>query len=110
VRKQQIPYAAAAKHAAAEQQPHDLLLVSAPPSEPTSAPRNNVSTATASSSCSALVLRRPGQPRPANGKGEALIYTALLLVCGMADNVLRPLMLGRGMNVPDGHHPRWRAR
>ena len=26
--------------------------------------------------------------------------TALLLVCGMADNVLKPLMLGRGVDVP----------
>jgi predicted PurR-regulated permease PerM len=32
--------------------------------------------------------------------GEAVIYTALLLVCGMADNVLKPLMLGRGVDVP----------
>ena len=32
--------------------------------------------------------------------GEALIYTALLLVSGMADNVLKPLMLGRGVDVP----------
>jgi predicted PurR-regulated permease PerM len=35
-----------------------------------------------------------------DGAGEALIYTALLLVCGMADNVLKPLMLGRGVDVP----------
>lgn len=34
------------------------------------------------------------------GTGEALIYTALLLVSGMADNVLKPLMLGRGVDVP----------
>jgi predicted PurR-regulated permease PerM len=34
------------------------------------------------------------------GTGEALIYTVLLLVCGMADNVLKPLMLGRGVDVP----------
>jgi predicted PurR-regulated permease PerM len=38
--------------------------------------------------------------RGGNGTGEALIYTALLLVCGMADNVLKPLMLGRGVDVP----------
>ncbi|MCW3473439.1 AI-2E family transporter [Limobrevibacterium gyesilva] len=34
------------------------------------------------------------------GTGEAIIYTALLLVSGMADNVLKPLMLGRGVDVP----------
>jgi hypothetical protein len=38
--------------------------------------------------------------RSGDGTGEALIYTALLLVCGMADNVLKPLMLGRGVDVP----------
>ena len=32
--------------------------------------------------------------------GEAVIYTVLLLVSGMADNVLKPLMLGRGVDVP----------
>jgi len=32
--------------------------------------------------------------------GEAIIYTVLLLVTGMADNVLKPLMLGRGVDVP----------
>ena len=31
---------------------------------------------------------------------EALIYTVLLLVSGMADNLLKPLMLGRGVDVP----------
>ena len=31
---------------------------------------------------------------------EALVYTVLLLVSGMADNVLKPLMLGRGVDVP----------
>jgi len=34
------------------------------------------------------------------GTGEAISYTILLLVAGMADNVLKPLMLGRGVNVP----------
>lgn len=34
------------------------------------------------------------------GSGEAIAYTVLLLVAGMADNVLKPLMLGRGVNVP----------
>jgi predicted PurR-regulated permease PerM len=34
------------------------------------------------------------------GTGEAIIYTTLLLVSGMADNVLKPLMLGRGVDVP----------
>ena len=38
--------------------------------------------------------------RGGNGTGEALIYTVLLLVSGMADNVLKPLMLGRGVDVP----------
>ena len=31
---------------------------------------------------------------------EALVYTVLLLVSGMADNVLKPLMLGRGVDAP----------
>lgn len=31
---------------------------------------------------------------------EAVIYTVLLFVAGMADNVLKPLMLGRGVDVP----------
>jgi len=34
------------------------------------------------------------------GTGEAVVYTALLLVSGMADNVLKPLMFGRGVDVP----------
>jgi len=34
------------------------------------------------------------------GTGEMIIYTALLLVSGMADNVLKPLMLGRSVGVP----------
>src|SRR5271165_5288454 len=38
--------------------------------------------------------------RGGDGTGEAIIYTALLLVSGMADNVLKPLMLGRGVDVP----------
>ena len=35
--------------------------------------------------------------RGGNGTGDALVYTVLLLVSGMADNVLKPLMLGRDM-------------
>ena len=35
-----------------------------------------------------------------HGNVEAIFYTVLLLVSGMADNVLKPLMLGRGVNVP----------
>jgi predicted PurR-regulated permease PerM len=35
-----------------------------------------------------------------HGNIEAILYTALLLVSGMADNVLKPLMLGRGVDVP----------
>jgi predicted PurR-regulated permease PerM len=38
--------------------------------------------------------------RSGAGTGEAVIYTALLIVSGMADNVLKPLMLGRGVDVP----------
>lgn len=38
--------------------------------------------------------------RGGSGTGEAVIYTALLLISGMADNVLKPLMLGRGVDVP----------
>ena len=34
------------------------------------------------------------------GSIEAIFYTGLLLVAGMADNVLKPLMLGRGVDVP----------
>jgi predicted PurR-regulated permease PerM len=34
------------------------------------------------------------------GNGEAILYTILLLVSGMADNVLKPLMLGRGVEAP----------
>jgi predicted PurR-regulated permease PerM len=32
--------------------------------------------------------------------GAAVLYTVLLLVAGMADNVLKPLMLGRGVDAP----------
>ena len=32
--------------------------------------------------------------------GAAIGYTVLLLLCGMADNVLKPLMLGRGVDAP----------
>jgi predicted PurR-regulated permease PerM len=35
-----------------------------------------------------------------HGNIAAILYTALLLVSGMADNVLKPLMLGRGVDVP----------
>jgi predicted PurR-regulated permease PerM len=38
--------------------------------------------------------------RGSGGTGEAVVYTVLLLVSGMADNVLKPLMLGRGVDVP----------
>jgi predicted PurR-regulated permease PerM len=34
------------------------------------------------------------------GSVEAVIYTVLLFVAGMADNVLKPLMLGRGVEAP----------
>lgn len=34
------------------------------------------------------------------GTAKSLIYTVLLVVSGMADNVLKPLMLGRGVAVP----------
>ncbi len=35
-----------------------------------------------------------------HGNAAAIIYTILLLVSGMADNVLKPLMLGRGVDAP----------
>ena len=35
-----------------------------------------------------------------NGTAAAIVYTVLLLVSGMADNVLKPLMLGRGVDAP----------
>ena len=34
------------------------------------------------------------------GNGEATVFTVLLFVAGMADNVLKPLMLGRGVKAP----------
>ena len=34
------------------------------------------------------------------GTGAAVLYTVLLLIAGMADNVLKPLMLGRGVDAP----------
>ena len=34
------------------------------------------------------------------GTGAAIGYTVMLLVSGMADNVLKPLMLGRGVDAP----------
>ena len=34
------------------------------------------------------------------GSVEGIVYTVLLLIAGLADNVLKPLMLGRGVDVP----------
>ncbi|MBX9749304.1 MAG: AI-2E family transporter [Roseococcus sp.] len=34
------------------------------------------------------------------GSGEAIAYSVLLLVAGMLDNVLKPLLLGRGVDAP----------
>ena len=34
------------------------------------------------------------------GQGEAIFYTALIFLSGMTDNVLKPLMLGRGVDAP----------
>ncbi len=34
------------------------------------------------------------------GTVEAVIYTVLLVVAGMTDNILKPLMLGRGVDAP----------
>jgi predicted PurR-regulated permease PerM len=34
------------------------------------------------------------------GSGAAIMHTIILLVTGMADNVLKPLLLGRGVDVP----------
>jgi predicted PurR-regulated permease PerM len=34
------------------------------------------------------------------GTGAAVLYTVLLVVSGTADNVLKPLMLGRGVDAP----------
>jgi predicted PurR-regulated permease PerM len=36
----------------------------------------------------------------AYGTGAAALYTILLLVAGLSDNVLKPLMLGRGVEAP----------
>lgn len=36
----------------------------------------------------------------AHGNFAAIVYTVLLLVAGMADNFLKPLMLGRGVQAP----------
>ena len=36
----------------------------------------------------------------AHGNVAAVVYTILLLVAGLADNVLKPLMLGRGVDAP----------
>lgn len=38
--------------------------------------------------------------RSEHDTGAAAAYTVLLLVAGMADNVLKPLMLGRGVDAP----------
>jgi predicted PurR-regulated permease PerM len=34
------------------------------------------------------------------GTGAAVLYSVLLFVAGMSDNVLKPLLLGRGVDVP----------
>ena len=34
------------------------------------------------------------------GTGEAVLYSVLIFVAGMTDNVLKPLMLGRGVDAP----------
>ena len=36
----------------------------------------------------------------AYGHGEAIAYTILLFLSGMVDNVLKPLLLGRGVEAP----------
>ena len=36
----------------------------------------------------------------AHSNVEAIVFTVLLLVAGMTDNVLKPLMLGRGVEAP----------
>ena len=36
----------------------------------------------------------------AYGSGAATVYTVLLLLSGMADNILKPLLLGRGVDAP----------
>ena len=35
-----------------------------------------------------------------HGTGMAILYSVLLFVAGMTDNVLKPLMLGRGVEAP----------
>ncbi len=35
-----------------------------------------------------------------NSNAAAIAYTVVLLLSGMADNVLKPLMLGRGVDAP----------
>ena len=34
------------------------------------------------------------------GTGAAVAYTVVLLIAGLADNILKPLLLGRGINAP----------
>src|SRR5262249_41420571 len=34
------------------------------------------------------------------GTGAAVLYTIVLLLAGVADNILKPLMLGRGVDAP----------
>ena len=34
------------------------------------------------------------------GTGAAILHTVILLLAGMADNILKPLMLGRGVDAP----------
>jgi predicted PurR-regulated permease PerM len=34
------------------------------------------------------------------GTGAAIVHTIILLIAGLADNVLKPLMLGRGVDAP----------
>jgi len=34
------------------------------------------------------------------GNVQAIVYTVLIFVSGMADNILKPLMLGRGVDAP----------
>jgi predicted PurR-regulated permease PerM len=36
----------------------------------------------------------------AHGGGMATVYTVVLLIAGLSDNVLKPLMLGRGVEAP----------
>jgi len=35
-----------------------------------------------------------------HGTGSAILFTVLLLVAGLLDNVLKPLLLGRGVDSP----------